>query len=82
MINITLECQEFFLKKSSQFSPLSNMVFDSYLCICTLRNEHYVLKVHVIPMVTIPKVKENRSLGHSNINGTKKNKQLISNNFT
>ncbi len=53
------------------------MVFDSSFSIRTLRNEHCLLKMHVIPMVTIPKVKENRSLDHSNINDTKKKKQLM-----
>jgi hypothetical protein len=57
------------------------MVFDSSFSIRTQRNEHCLLKMQVIPMVTIPKVKENRSLDHSNINDTKKNKQLISNGF-
>ncbi len=58
------------------------MIFASHLCTHTLHDEHCLLKMHVIPMVTIPRVKENKSPGHSNINGTRENKQLIFNGFT
>ncbi len=58
------------------------MVFGSYLYTHILHDEHCLLKMHVIPMTTIPKVKANRSPTHSNINGNRKNKQLIFNGFT